>query len=114
MNRRRNAPSRTPASVFFALLLAAVIVAGGGVLHAFFKNRQIQISREIDALDRRVEHYQLEIRTAEMRKDQLLNRFVIRTQLEDIGSDLRSIPLGLIEEVDPAPAMRQSVASAVP
>ena len=51
MNRRRT-ESSTPAMVFFALILAAVIAAAGGVLHAYYKNRQVQVSREIDAIDR--------------------------------------------------------------
>lgn len=113
MNRRRDEP-RTSASVIFAVILAATIVAGGGVLHAYYKNRQIQITREIDAIDRNVEHCRLEIRTTEMRMDQLLNRFVIRKQLEENGSDLRSISLAVVEEIDPAPPSRRSVASAAP
>jgi hypothetical protein len=113
MNRRRDEP-RTPASVFFAVILAAAIIAAGGVLHAYYKNRQIQISREIDAIDRRVEHCRLDIRTTGMRMDQLLNRFVIRKQLEDNGSSLRPISLSVVEEIDPAPPARRSVASAAP
>ena len=84
------------------------------MLHAYYKNRQIQISREIDAIDRRVEHSRLDIRTTEMRMDQLLNRFVIRKQLEDNGSGLRPIALAVVEEIDPAPPTRRSVASAAP
>jgi HAMP domain-containing protein len=113
MNRRRN-ETKTPMSAFIALFLAAAIVTVGGVAHAFFKNRQIQVSREIDALERRVEAYQLDIRTTEMRMDELLNRFLIRAQLEDLGSGLRPIPAGVIEEVDPLQPLRHSVASAVP
>ena len=113
MNRRRDEP-RTPASVFIAVILAATIMAAGGVLHAFYKNRQIQISREIDAIDRNVEHCRLEIRTTEMRMDQLLNRFVIRKQLEENGSALRPISLAVVEEIDPAPPSPRSVASAAP
>ncbi len=113
MNRRRN-ETKPPASAYVALILAAAISATGGVAHAYFKNRQIQVSREIDALDRRVDNYQLEIRTTEMRMDELLNRFLIRTQLEEMGSSLRPIPVGIIEEVDPAPFPRHSVASATP
>ena len=113
MNRRRN-ESRTPASTFFALFLAAAIVTLGGVLHAFYKNRQVQISREIDAIDRRVEQCRLDIRTTEMRMDQLLNRFVIRKQLEENGSNLRPISIAIVEEIDPAPPQRRSVAAAVP
>lgn len=113
MNRRRNEP-RTQASVFFGVILATVIVAAGGVLHAYYKNRQIQISREIDAIDQRVEQYRLDIRTTEMRMDQLLNRFVIRKQIEQNGSLLRPIPLDAIEEIDAVPSSRHSVASAAP
>ena len=113
MNRRRN-ESRTPASVFLGLFLAFAIAAAGGVLHAFYKNRQIQISREIDAIDRRVEQYRLEIRTTEMRMDELLNRFAIRKQIEENGSSLRPIPMGIVEDIDAATFNRHSVASTVP
>ncbi|MEY4244167.1 MAG: hypothetical protein RLZZ245_1752 [Verrucomicrobiota bacterium] len=113
MNRRRN-ETRTPASAFIALFLAAVIAASGGVLHAFYKNRQIQISREIDAIDRRVEQYALDVRNTEMRMDLLLNRFVISKQIEEGGSLLRPIPVSAIEQVDPAITTRHSVASAQP
>jgi len=113
MNRRRDQP-RTPAFVIFSIILAFAIVALGGVLHAFYKNRQIQVRRDIDAIDRRVEHCRLEIRTLEMRMDQLLNRFVIRKQLEVNGSDLRPISLSVVEEIDPVPPHDRSVASAAP
>jgi cell division protein FtsL len=113
MNRRRQ-ESRTPVSVFLSLFLAAAIVTAGGVLHAFYKNRQVQVSREIDAIDRRVEQYRLDIRTTEMRMDQLLNRFVIRKQIEANGSALRPIPIGVVEKIDSAIASRQSVASTAP
>lgn len=113
MNRRKVEP-RSHATVFVAVILAAAISAAGGVLHAYYKNRQVQLTREIDAIDRRVEHSRLEIRTTEMRMDQLLNRFVIRKQLQENGSNLRPIALSSVEEIDPAPAARRSVASTAP
>ena len=113
MNRRRN-EARPSVSIFFALFLAAGIAAAGGVLHAYYKNRQVSITREIDAIDRRVEQYRLDIRTTEMRMDQLLNRFVIRKQIEENGSSLRPIPMGVVEQIDPANTTRHSVASATP
>jgi hypothetical protein len=113
MNRRRDEP-RTSTFTIFAVILAFGIIAAGGVLHAYYKNTQIQVSREIDAIDRRVEHCRLDIRTTEMRMDLLLNRFVIRKQLEENGSSLRPIPHSVIEEIDPAPPSRRSVASAAP
>ncbi len=113
MNRRRN-ESRPSMSIFFAVILAAGIVAGGGVLHAYYKNRQVSITREIDAIDRRVEQYRLDIRTSEMRMDQLLNRFVIRKQIEENGSTLRPIPIGAVEDIEPPSTSRHSVASTEP
>jgi hypothetical protein len=68
MNRRRDEP-RTSTFTIFAVILAFGIIAAGGVLHAYYKNTQIQVSREIDAIDRRVEHCRLDIRTTEMRMD---------------------------------------------
>ena len=112
-NRRRDEP-RTPASVIFSVILAFAIIAGGGVLHAFYKNRQIQIGREIDAIDRQMEHSRLDIRTTEMRMDQLLDRYTICKQLKENGSDMRSISLAVVEEINPAPPARRSVASAAP
>ncbi len=114
MNRRRDEP-KTSASVIIAIILAATIAGGGGVLHVICKNRQIQVSREIDEIERNVEHYRLEIRTSEMRMDQLLNRFVIRKQLEENGSSLRPISAALVEEIHIEPlADRRRVAAATP
>jgi hypothetical protein len=113
MNRRRNEP-RTSGFPIFALLIGAAIMAAGGVLHVYYKNSQIQITREIDAIERRVEQYRLDIRTTEMRMDQLLNRFVIRQQLEENGSSLRPISAAMVEEIDPTPPKRGSVASVAP
>jgi hypothetical protein len=103
MNRLKSQP-RPPASVFmFAPIVAAIIGAYGGVLHAEYKFRQTQVEREIDAIGKRVETYQLAIRTTQMHSDSILNRFAIRKQLEESGSLLRPIPLGLLEEVRPTP-----------
>ena len=115
MNRRRtDHETRTPFLVFFALILAAAIAAAGGVLHAYYKNRQVQITREIDAVDRNVVQCRLDIQTTEMRMDDLLSRFVIRKQIQENGSSLRPIPLGVVEEIDAATSSRHSVASAAP
>jgi hypothetical protein len=101
MNRRKS-EHRVPASAYFALIAAAALAAAGGILHAYYKNRQIQIAREIDAIETRIEQCQLDIRTTQYRTDQLLNRFVIKKQLEESGSALVSIPVGLPEEVNPS------------
>lgn len=112
MNRRKNAP-RHHASVFFAIIFGIAIAAGGGILHAYYKNRHIQIAREIDAIERRIGQYQLDVQTTRYRTDQLMNRYAMAERLKENSSSLKPIPLLVIEEVDPAPLARNSVATAL-
>lgn len=113
MNRRRN-ESRPSGFPIIALLFGATIITAGGVLHGYYKNSQIKITREIEAIDARIEHARLDISTSDMRMDELLNRFVIRKQLERNGSTMRPISVAVVEEITPPPASRRSVASATP
>jgi len=101
MNRRRTESRKTGihATTVLAILLAVVTAAAGGIWHAWLKNRQIQVKREIDRIERQCGQHQLDIRTTQMRMDQLLNRFAIRQQLADLGSDLKPIPMGITEEI---------------
>ena len=48
MNRQKSAP-RTRPSTYAAMILTGVIIAGGGMLHADYKYRQIKVTREIAA-----------------------------------------------------------------
>ena len=113
MNRRKDQP-KTSACVIVSVILTAAIIAGGGVLHVYYKNRQIQITRDIDAIGKNIEHCRLDIRTTGMRMDQLLNRYLIRKKLEENGSRLRPISVAVIEEINLDPPNRRSVASASP
>jgi hypothetical protein len=113
MNRRRN-EARTPMLIYVAVLLAFGIIAVSGVRYVYFKNRQIQVSREIDATDRRSEKCRLDIRTTEMRMDELVSYFVIGKKIKENNSSLRPIPTGIVEEVDSTLSTRHSVASASP
>ena len=112
MNRRRqeNQTKISPV-VIVSLILAGIIGAFGGVKFVYYRNCQIQTAREIDAAETRIEGYKLDIRTVQMRADQILNLFAIRSTLEDIGTDLVPIPLGVSEDI--APAENTSVATAI-
>lgn len=101
MNRLKSTP-RTPVSTYLILVVSFAVIAFGGIRHAMLKNRQIQVSREIDACERRIEQHQLDIRTVQMRSETLLNRFAIRKQLEESGTEMRPIPVGFAEEVKTA------------
>jgi hypothetical protein len=116
MNRRRQEThhQRISPIVIFSLILAMAIGAVGGVTHVVYRNCQIKTAREIDAIEQRIEQYQLDIRTVQMRADQILNLFAIRKTLEEVGTDLVPIPVGVSEDViprDDAPAAASASAS---
>ncbi len=102
MNRRRQDPQvRISPAVIFALILAGAIGAVGGITNVYFKNCQIKTAREIDAIEKRIDRHNLTTRTVQMRSDQILNLYAIRTQLEDEGTDLVPIPAGVSEDISP-------------
>jgi hypothetical protein len=101
MNRLKSAP-RTPISTYLTLVVSFGIIAFGGIRHAMYKNRQVQVNRDIDACERRIEQHQLDIRTIQMRSETLRDRFSIRERLTSAGSPMRPIPVGFAEEVKPS------------
>jgi hypothetical protein len=110
MNRRRQeSESRISPFAIFCLLLALAISAVGGVMKVYYRNCQIKAMRDIDVVERRIEKHQLDIRTIQMRQDQILNLFAMRKTLEDLGTDLRPIPAGISERI--LPSEPDSVAS---
>jgi hypothetical protein len=113
MNRRRN-QARTPILIFVAVILGSGISAWFGARYVYFKNRQIIVNREIDAADRRTEKCRLDIRTTQMRMDELVSYFVIARKIKENQSLLRPIPSGVVEEVDSTLSTDHSVASASP
>jgi hypothetical protein len=116
MNRRRQETHNRRISpiLIFSLILAAAFGAVGGVTYVVYRNCQIQTARQIDAIEQRIEQHQLDIRTVQMRADQILNLFAIRKTLEEGGTDLVPIPVGVSEEViptDDAPEIASASAS---
>ncbi|MEY3394690.1 MAG: hypothetical protein RL346_926 [Verrucomicrobiota bacterium] len=103
MNRRRqDTENRISTFAIFSLVLALAISAVGGVLCVYYRNCQIEAMREIDVVERRIEKHHLDIRTIQMRQDQILNLFAMRKTLKDLGTDMKPIPPGLTENVVPA------------
>jgi hypothetical protein len=108
MNRRRQETNqRISLAMILSVILAGAFGAIGGVTYVVYRNCQIKTAREIDVVERRIEQHQLDIRTVQMRADQILNLFAIRKNLEETGTDLVPIPIGVSEDVitpDDAPS----------
>ena len=100
MNRRRPEQRCGPLPVA-VLVAAAALGAFGGIVHVYYKNRQIEVARQIERAEERIAQHRNDIRTAEMRMDQMLNRYVMRKQLRDLKSGLRPIPPDRIEVIGP-------------
>jgi hypothetical protein len=100
MNRRRQeTQQRISPAMILSVILAGAFGAVGGVTYVVYRNCQIKTAREIDVVERRIEQHQLDIRTMQMRTDQILNLFAIRKNLEEIGTELVPIPIGVSEDV---------------
>lgn len=100
MNRRRQERNLSFGSVLL-LIVAAVVTTAAGVFHAYVKNRQIDVARQIEETEQRVAQYELDIKTLQMRLDQELNRYLVRDRLQQIASKLESIPVTSVEEIAP-------------
>ena len=101
MNRRRTEHRGLGMGSMVLLITAALVMAGAGVFHAYIKNRQIHVQREIDATERRIDGHELQIRTLQMQLDEELNYALIWDRLRNIGSVLRSISETTVVEIDP-------------
>lgn len=112
MNRLRSEPT-THISVFITLILAALVVVTGGLMHVVAKNSQIQVEREIDKAETRIEQTRVKIRMVEVRTDKLLDRYQLKERLQESGSGLVPITPADIEEVRPQPAAAPRAGSEV-
>ena len=101
MNRRRTEHRGLGMGSMVLLITAALVMAGAGMFHAYIKNRQIQVRREIDATERRIDETELRIRTLQMQLDEELNYALIRDRLRRMGSRLRPISETRVLEIDP-------------
>jgi hypothetical protein len=113
MNRRRN-QAKTSAVTYCAVILGLIGVAFFGTRYAYFKNCQLVINRQIDAADHRTEKCRLDIRTTQMRMDELVSYFVIDRKIKENHSLLRPIPTGVVENVDPTRFTERGLASTSP
>lgn len=101
MNRLRSEP-KTHVSVFITLILAALVVVTGGIMHAKYKNSQVQTERLIDQAESRIKQTRVKIGMVEVNTDKLLARFEMKEKLQTAGSALVPVKPGDIEEMVPA------------
>ena len=99
MNRRRAVKPHLGFGTIVLLIVAAVVMAAAGVFHAYVKNRQINVAREIQGTEDRISQHRLDITTLEVRLDDQLNPILINDRLTEMSSDLRRIPVDVVREI---------------
>lgn len=113
MNRRRTVKPHLSFGSVLLLVTAAVIVAAAGVFHAYVKNRQINVAREIQEAEDRISQHRMDIQTSEVLLAQQLNRIRLRNCLLELNSDLREIRPEVLREIDGSAPDRSSPDSEV-
>lgn len=83
------------------LVIAGVILLGAGVTHAWLKNSQVEVAREIDQTQQRINDHQDSINSLQVKIDKKLNIYQLRDDLEKGESALVAIPVSAIERIPP-------------
>lgn len=111
MNRRRSEDPRPHFFPYLALVFAAAVATTGGAMHAFYRNGQIQVERKIEDARLRIVEHQRDIQLYEVRRERLVDRYLLREALRDLASELVPTRHDVIEKVVPESRPEPAVAS---
>lgn len=81
------------------LCVAGVILMTAGVTHAWLKNSQVEVVREMDRSQRRINDHEDVINSLQVKIDKKLNIYQLRDDLEKSNSDLVMLPVSAIEKL---------------
>lgn len=81
------------------LSVAGVILMTAGVGHAWLKNSQVEVVREMDSTQRRIQDHEDVINSLQVKIDKKLNIYQLRDDLEQAGSELVLVPVSAIEKI---------------
>jgi hypothetical protein len=102
MNQYKNNDRGFGVLEIFILSIAGVILMTAGVGHAWLKNSQVEVVREMDSTQRRIQDHEDVINSLQVKIDKKLNIYQLRDDLEKAGSDLVLVPVSAIEKIPSA------------
>ena len=105
MSKNRVKKRNLSPAMFVLLVMTAISLATTGIFHAVMKNRQLQVVRQIDQVERRIKDQDRDIIYLEIKIDQLENHRELRESLTSSGTSLQPIPLESIVAISPAIAL---------
>ncbi|MDB9741748.1 hypothetical protein OAB00_02720 [Akkermansiaceae bacterium] len=86
--------------VFF--ILVGLVCAAGFVNYAVLRNQQVEVGRQIESTKRQINEYAADSRSMQVEIDRQISRFTIKSELRELGSEMRERPDFVIERVYPA------------
>ncbi len=95
------------------LVIAAVVLMVAGVTHAWLKNSQVEVLREVDRTQRRISDHNDSINSLQVKIDKKLNIYQLDDDLKQSASSLETIPVGVIEKIQPFSRFQTSNSTSV-
>lgn len=81
------------------LAVAGVVLLTAGVTHAWLKNSQVEVIREMDRTQRDISDQEDVINSLQVKIDKKLNIYQLRDDLEKSNSRLVLLPVSAIEKI---------------
>ncbi len=88
-------------SELILLGIAAVILTSGGVMHAYAKNKDVEIARKVDAAQKEIEQHHEAVAMVNVKIERKLDRYLLKDALLIQGSQLRETEPVQFEMVNP-------------
>jgi len=99
MNKRKKNDRDFSLLEMILMGLAAVALLGGGVVHSWLKNSQVEVFHEMDRTQRRISEKESIINSLQVKIDKKLNIYQLRDDLAQSGSKLVVLPVSAIEKI---------------
>ena len=97
MNKHRNQQRRLSILEMTLLALSALVLMTAGVTHAWLRNSQVEVLRDVDHTQQRISDHEDSINSLQVKIDKKLNIYQIRDDLHRADSELCNVPSRSIE-----------------
>lgn len=113
MNKHKNNERGFSFLEITILSVAGLILMTAGVGHAWLKNSQVEVMREMDRSERRINDHEDVINSLQVKIDKKLNIYQLRDDLEKSGSGLVTLPVSALEKIPAHPGRASHVDTSV-
>ncbi len=98
-NKHRDQQRRMSLPEMALLILSAVVLMSAGVTHAWLKNNHVEVIRNVDKTEQRINDHEDSINSLQVKIDKKLNIYQLRDDLERADSRLVLVPVSVLEKI---------------